>query len=291
MCESLRAEFPEIAAIIRRIPRVRVTRTTPPWALLAALGAGLIGGAVARTLASFAYESPWPADVRPFEVAHFVAGLVTAGVAVVAGGRSGVVLLFCYKLVGASVSLIRLELYRPTCPTPVVCPDWLALAGSGLPFATGVVVGLAVAGRPVRGRQGTNALLEGAGAFALTSWLASLLELLIIPSPVRFNDEMPYLPMLVLAVVGAGPAAVVFARRAARPLRAALVFAAVLVLTWVYPFGLSQLRLGTEAGQSPIALLLIADPAVTAVLCLALTAALAARRDRPLSGASAPPAR
>ncbi len=277
MRESLRTGFPELAAVVRRVPRLRLARTTPAWALLAALGGGLIGREVARTLASLAYETHWQATVRPFEVADFVAGLVSAGIALVAGGRLGVILLFAYQLVGAIVSLIRVELYRPTCPAPVVCPDWLSLVGRGLPFAIGAVVGLAVVRRMAAGRQGMNALLEGAGALALTSWLAFLLLGLFGPTPVRV-DEPAYLTVLVFAVVGAGPAALVFAHRAARPLRAALVFAAALVLTWVYPLGVSQLRLATDAGQSPMTLLLLAAPALTAALCLVFTAGLAAFR-------------
>lgn len=260
-----------------RIPRPALARTTPLWGFLAALGGALVAGSIALTLSAIARESldtlwtdaPFLPFFLPFQVSEFTGGLAAAAIARAAGGRRALLLFLGYELCNLLIGFARAQLAQTELFGPF---DPLAFVERQIPLTIGVALGALVLRRAVGQRPGTNALLEGAGAFALTSWLASLAASLLIRTPPPAGNE-PWSILLLFAVIAAIPAALVFIRRAEQPLCPALVLAAVLVLTWIYPLGLSQISMSRAAGQPFVLLLLIAAPAVAAALCLAITAA------------------
>ncbi|MGH2500076.1 MAG: hypothetical protein ACRDF0_08320 [Candidatus Limnocylindria bacterium] len=271
MRSVLAAEFGDLAPLLRRV-RPTVAAAPAGWAALAGLGAWtLVSGAVSALLLYPMAMTDW-AGPAPFQVAQFAGPAAGVAVAVASGGRSGALVLGAY--IAVLVARGWLGLVVQACPDAgLPCRDALSVAIAQLPLVVGALTGVALAGLVARAPRGRNGLLEAAGAFglvpaaiffALSPWTRELAE-----------DPLP----LAAAVMAT---AVVLLRRSARPLRDALVLAAVLIASWV-PFGTSQLAQALIQLPDPRAPLFASLRVIEALAIVGTVAVLRRARHHPMS--------
>jgi hypothetical protein len=267
-----------------------LARSSPAFAVLAAVGAGRIAGDLAAVI-TFALGVLMRPEVGPlpYQVREVIGPAVAIVVAARAAGRRAVIgyvayagLIVSSRWLAQAISCARIDrepLVRVVHCEPSVVDRLGAIAPLLVGLAVGVVVARAIATAP---RRGSNALFEAAGAYTAVPAILTL-------GTQAFVYEPPHPPPGLLAyavgttVVGALLAGVVCARRSAAPVRTALLAAGLLLAAWLYPLGLGQLTLaaGVDLSERP-EMLTVAMP-VLGALVLVGAAALGRRRKYDLS--------
>src|SRR5437868_2383623 len=155
MIDGLRREFPQAFELARRIPNPRFARSSLPWAVLAAFGAGLFVSAIVTIVVSLLFPSttrelPIP---TPFELGRIAGTAASLAVAWIGGGRNAVI-----GYVGIEVleRLLGLPSQLRFCGTYGSGPDSLA---AGACTVGGYVIAL------------WPQLFGAALAFALVRWI------------------------------------------------------------------------------------------------------------------------
>lgn len=245
MIDGLRREFPEAFAAVRRVPSLRIARTSPLWAVAAAFGAGFFVSAVVTMLFSLLFRSttremPFP---PPFEIARLVSTAAALAVAWVAGGRAAVAgyvgIVVLERLLGLP-SQLR---FCGAGADPNLVAAFCSVGGYAIalwPQLLGAALAFALV-RWLHAREGDrNPTLEAAGAFAIVQGVGgSVLNASLGPATAG-SPEWPLL--LLLVTVGAGIAmGYTVLRRTTRRWRTfgivALVLAAEYIIvslpTWV----------------------------------------------------------
>lgn len=286
MREFVRSDLPELIAVGDRI-RSAVARSSTAFALLAGVGAALIFGDVLRTIASGVFDVvPVQNAPRPFDFQQILGPAAGLVVARRAGGIAGALAYLGYSGIVLALGWLGRALtcagVFPSDPLRLGLVSFctfgpLDLLAGATPVLIGLAIGAVVA-RTVGGapRAGANPLLEAAGAH-------------VIPSAVfafgarAFAVQSDGVPSQLVAVVIAMTvisgvlAGVVAGLRSATPLRTAVVLVLLLIATWLYPLGASQLQ--TVAGADRPEVYLFALPLLD-VVTIPLAAWYASRRWR-----------
>jgi hypothetical protein len=239
MIDGLRREFPEAFAVARRVPSPRFARTSPPWAVLAAFGAGFFVSAVSTILLSLVLgsvtrETPLP---RPFEVARIAGTAAALAVAWTAGGRSalagyaGIVIL--ERLLGLPS---QIRFCGALGPDPGPASAGLCTVGAYAITLWPDLLGVALAFALVRwlraGEGDRNPTLEAAGAFVIVQGVGGMSLNAMLGAATAGSPQWPLLTLLVAIAAGIAMGFTIL-RRANRHWRTLGVIAFVLVADFV----------------------------------------------------------
>ena len=259
MREGLRAEYPGLF-VFARAHHPKLGAGPPAWAALAAIGAAFAVGSITTVVLGSLWQVPPQASLRPNDVGAMVGGVAGGMTASAIGGRTGFFAYAGYVAVMALLSLFRSAIIAALTPSDVATA--LSAAGAALgplavarhewPTWLAVFAGAPLA-RAIQSRaRGANPALEGAGAFAAATALVTI-PLGMIGQAVQFSggNAAPYVvgSVFVTALLQATVAAVVIARRAARPLRAAAIVAALALLQPLVA-EVPQIALALRSGQA-----------------------------------------
>lgn len=285
MKELVRTDLPELL-VARERARALVARSSLPFALLAGIGADRIAGDVLRTIAVAVLSvlqvqnAPRPYDVQ--QVLGPVAGMIVARRAC---GRAGALAYVGYsaltvalrwgdRFLSCNAATSRGE------PGPAFfCPFTDLLAGA-LPLvaalAIGAVVALLISDAP---RTGSNALLEGAGAYAAFFALLMLGATAFAVSAYGVSAQQVAFIVGVTLISGALAGATI-ARRSGSPLRTALLLVFLFVVTWIYPLGAGQFEMAARADWAARPEILLFAVPLLDVVTIPLIARLVASNAR-----------
>jgi hypothetical protein len=127
-------------------------------------------------------------------------------------------------------------------------------------------------------RRGTNALLEAAGAHVLPSVVFLLgASRLVFTPPTSFPAQA--VPILGLTILEGSLAGAIIGSRSASPMRTTALLLVLLIATWLYPLGASQLVMAAGSDQPQV--YLVAAPLldlITIPVAAYLVGRLASRR-------------
>jgi hypothetical protein len=259
--DLLAAEFADVSAVGRRIPRPSIAASSVPWAILAAFGAALLTSDLVRVFLSLVVPVQRTVEVQlptTFEMSAVASTAVGLAVAWRAGGPvavEGYAAILALERVLGLTRLLRFcagpQLER-FAGTPLA--DRCTLEGQLIqlwPLAAGALVAVLLVRAVARSRARSNGAFEAAGAFALTQSAWSALLGLVGPDttvPGTSPDVAFTIAMAVsIAVVGGIAAGLVLARRSSRPWRAYAVISAVLLVFYAQ-FTLRSFAYGFAAG-------------------------------------------
>jgi len=239
MLDGLRREFPEVAAVARRIPHPQLARASAVWSVLAAFGAGFFASGIVTILVSLLFrsttrETPLP---TPFELGGLAGTAAALAVAWVGGRRTAV---------AGYVGVLVLERLLSLTGQLRFCGQLggFAALGGQLCSVGGYVIalwpqlfGVAVAIALVRwlrtGPGDRNPTLEAAGIFTLVESLGSTALNVILGSA---TPGSPVWPLFLLALAIAAGVALGYAarRRAPRPWRTLGIVALVIAAEFAF---------------------------------------------------------
>ncbi|MDE3097125.1 MAG: hypothetical protein KGK07_14145 [Chloroflexota bacterium] len=285
MKELVRTDLPELLVAGERA-RAFVARSSLPFALLAGIGADRIAGDVLRTIAVAVLSvvqlqnAPRPYDVQ--QVIGPAAGMIVARRA---GGRAGALAYVGYSALTVALRWVDRFLSCNAAssrgePGPVpFCPFTDLLTGA-LPLVAALAIGALIAtligDAP---RTGTNALLEGAGAYVAFSALVMLGATAFVVSAYGVSPQQVAFIVAVTAISGVLAGATI-AFRSNSPLRTALLLAFVFVVTWIYPLGAGQFEMAARADWAVRPELLLFAVPLLDVVTIPLVARLVASHSR-----------
>jgi hypothetical protein len=233
MIDGLRREFPEVAALARRVPSPRFARAAPLWAVLAAFGAEFFVSAVVTIVFSLLVRSTtWPTPLpAPFEIARLASSAAALAVAWIAGGRTAV---------AGYVGILILERLLGLPSQMRFCSGLGSDAGAAAVFCTvgnylialwPQLLGVALAFALVRwlrsGAGDRNPTLEAAGVFVIVERLGGALLNIVLGPATSGSLGWPLLLLLVAITAGAAMGYTIL-RRATRPWRTFGVVALVI---------------------------------------------------------------
>jgi hypothetical protein len=285
MIDGLRSEFPQVFAAAGRIPNPRFARSSPPWAVLAAFGAGFFVSAVVTILFSLLFRSttrdtPLPA---PFELSRLASTAAALAVAWIAGGRAAVAgyvgIVVLERLLGLPSQLRFCGIGADPNLAATFCSVgryaialWPQLLGVALAFA--LVRWLRV------GAGDRNPTLEAAGVFVVVEGVGgSLLNASLGPATAG-SPQWPLLLLLVAIAAGIAMGYTIL-RRTTRHWRTFGIVAFVVAAGFVVvslPTFVSQIFLARGTNLlGPFDLLAYFSP-VFAIVAAALVLYLAAAR-------------
>jgi hypothetical protein len=249
------------------------------WALLAALGAGILVQSIVQVIAVTIFDPDAPSPLYGTVIAASApaAAAVAGFVARASGGwRATAAVIVFGLLLGVAVTAIFAAF--PFCVAPTCTPVdpitiFAAVGGTDAVVLLGSLASLVVRnGAPARW-----AILEGAGAHEFVMSFARLT--LLIPSVANSGAARPELAVAVAVLM----AVVVLLRRSAQPVRDAGILAAVLVVTQVAPVFLTLGRLAgmpsLSAAATASARLTLAD-AVAIVVVTVIAAQIRRKRTQ-----------
>lgn len=290
MREFVREELPALVTAWRWAGSL-VARSSAPFAVLAGIGADRLSGEVLRSVGFAVLEIVRPERApRPYDLQEMLGPAIGLLVARRAGGRSAALGYVGYVTFTLGLGWIARAL---TC-AGVLDRGQLGIASycafspldlfwGALPALVAVAIG-AIPARAVStaSRAGSNALLEAAGAYSAAWTVLALGAQAFVYQPP--GPAPAFVAYVVGTVVIAGLlAGAVSARRSATPLRTAVVFSAILLATWLYPLGWSQLAIAAQVDwRERPELLLSAVPVLGAAVAVA-AAALARPRTYDLA--------
>ncbi len=258
MRELVRADLPEALLLVERIGSL-IARSSTGFALLAGIGAALLVGDVLRTIASGVLQVAPIADApRPYDFQRILgpaAGVVVAGRA---GGIAGALAYLGYSGVVLAVGWVGRML---------TCADGMSrgelglgsfctfgpldlLAGAApllIVLAIGAIFVRIIDGAP---RAGVNPLLEAAGAHVVPSVIFALGARAFEVEASGVSGQQ--VAFAVITVIGGALAGTVAGLRSTTPLRSAALLTAVLIATWLYPLGATQLAMAAGAYRPEI---------------------------------------
>jgi hypothetical protein len=283
--ELVRTDLPELAAASDRV-RALVAGASLPFALLAGIGAERVAGDVVRSIAVAVLAGVQVQNApRPYDVQQILGPAFAVLVARRAGGAAG-----AFAYVGYSAFIVALSWLGRflTCNSATASSDLryasfcsfklLDLLPGALPLVVGLAIG-GVAATRIGGatRIGTNALLEGAGAYAAFLALVTFgARAFVVNSNGVPTPQVPY--FVAVTVISGVLAGATIARRSRSPVRSALVLVLLFVVTWLYPIGASQIETVARTDwQARPELFLVALPLLDAVT-IPLAARLLASR-------------
>ncbi len=213
MIDGLRGEFPSATEWVAGLQRPTIARESVAWALLSALGAGLILEAIVRIALMpiypmlFPATEPHPGWLTPAVIAGVAAGVAAGAVALRAGGIAAIAVYVAYKLLtlvaalpGRTIFCERSGGAAPDLPNVVGC-DYASLLYEQWPMWLALALGV-VAARLFQSRAGDgNWLLRGTGAFVVIGGvLGSALGLLVTVTATGGNPNTTLLTVLFLLI-------------------------------------------------------------------------------------------
>jgi len=244
------------------------------WAVLAALGAGILTQSILVAMA-VTFGLIHPSDLFASLVAASapVAALVAGFVARVSGGWRAAALLFFFGLVVGAAATAILAAF-PFCVPSAICGPanpigvFAALAGADGITLLGALLSIVVR----RGAPARWAILEGTGAHEFVANAGRLLAL--VPN-IAIGSALGLGIAAGIAVVASS---LILVRRSERPIRDAGVVAIVIIGTQVLPVlvtlrglaGLTSLAAAAATSAADALLDAAAIPLVTALVVLAL---------------------
>ncbi len=275
--EGLEQELLGASALARRVPRPTIAAAPPGLAALTGIGASFIVGSVAMLLLDPYWVSLGaPPPIRLFELDSLVGAIAGGATALAAGGRRGLLAYAGYVLAIAATTLVRDWARAPSDIRPL---ETVVSLMSEWPRAIGIPIGVALGGLVRRKARAPNPLLEGAGTFALVGALLYLpLGAVVFASGTAI--AFAYASSVPIAAAQAFAAALVLARRSARPAVSAALLAFV-VVAGPAPLTISQLEMAFRYGaldSVPLLLLPLATAALVFAGTLGWQRALTSRR-------------
>jgi hypothetical protein len=244
MIDGLRRDFPQAFALARRVPNPRFAQASPPWAVLAAFGAGFfVSAALVVILSMTARVFGAPVD--------WVGGVATVGaiatalsVAHTVGGRGAVIVYAGIVVIERLLALPGLMRFclaivsdAPMCsPFSYVLSLWPEALGVAVAYWLWLVRWMRTTD------EDGNPLLEAAGALALTQGFAVAILSAVLVSAGAFEAG---LLLLVSAAAGGVACGLALLRRVAesRQWRSLGIIALVVIGVWLL------VGLPTLAGQ------------------------------------------
>lgn len=217
---------------------LQLARTSPWWAALGGIGASFLATAVMFTLlipATFMDFAPLSRE-RAFEWSGLAGSAAALVVAHIAGGRRAMALAGVW-LVAAVVYAISqsIQTYdaclRSFCPLGDYPTSHLDAVIRQWPAAAGAVLGLLASARTWSTATGTNALLEAAGALAVSGALVVVVFMFgdLRAGPIAVLEEASA-PLFIGLFIGClVAAALVIGIRSRTPLRSGAWFVAVAI--------------------------------------------------------------
>ena len=269
MSDLIGRQFPEVAALVRRIPSTPIARAPLFWSVLAGFGAGYFVWAAilvvfALLFAAFGVPSGAPLP-RPFELAAVTRTGVALAVAWTAGGRDAVT-------VYATVRVLELVLGLPAqfrfCgaivgPAPAAC-SFLSYLLSLWPLVLGVGLAYWVASRLHTSGGSANPVMEAAGALSATQTVAGTIVAVLFVGSASIAAGI----LAIGGVVAAGLACGVVLLRRVTPERQWLTLGFVALaaigpwaVTSLPPF-VQQIGAGSGVGFSGLSLVNLVAPFV-----------------------------
>jgi len=256
-------EFPEVAALVRRIPNPPIARAPLLWSVLAGFGAGYFVWAAilivfALLFGAFGIPSGAPLP-RPFELAAVTRTGVALAVAWTAGGRNAVT-------VYATVRVLELVLGLPAqfrfCgaiigPAPTACSFFSYLL-SLWPLVLGVALAYWLAPRLRSSTDNANPTMEAAGALSATQTVAGTIVAVLFVGSASIGSGI----LAIGGVVAAGLACGVVLLRRVTPERQWLTLGFV-ALAAIGPWAVTSLppfvqQIGVGGGLAISGLSLVA---------------------------------
>lgn len=302
MREFVRSDLPELLVIGERM-RTLVAGSSVPFALLAGIGAERIFGDVLRAIAFAVLEVlPLENAPRPYDFGQTLGPAIGLLVARRAGGRPGGVAYLAYSGVVLVLGWVGRAwtcagiLDRGELGVPSFCSYGpLELLGGALPLLIGLAIGAIVA-RSVTdtSRAGANPVLEAAGAYVVPSVLFAFGARAFAYEGFGIAPQQVVL-ILATTLISGMLAGAICAVRSATPIRTVAGLGALLVATWLYPLGWSQLLMvaGSDWQDRP-ELLLFAVPllgAATIPLAAYVVDRIAIGREKKKGASRRPSAR
>src|SRR3989442_7507329 len=190
-----------------------VAATRPLWALVAAVGAAFVASSIAYSLSAPIYSFIDFGDrATPLWSAMAVGAFAGAAVARAAGGPLGVVAFAAYLAAGATITVGWEALYERAIQGSsfyFISVSAVQLALWQLPSAVAVLCGWRAGPRVALARQGTNALLEAAGAYSVASlflvFVTGPIDPRLAPYAAVFGPPQVHIPLVLAQAVVAGP--------------------------------------------------------------------------------------
>ena len=265
---------------------LRLARTNPWWANLGGIGASFVATAVVFSLlmpATLVDFAPLSRE-RAFELSGLAGSAVALVVARIAGGWRAVAVVGVW-LVAAVVYAISqsIQTYefclRALCPLGDYPTSHLDAVIRQWPAAAGAIVGLLAPARRWSTTTGTNALLEAAGAFALSGGLVAVIFKFTDAraGPIAVLGEASA-PLFIALFVGClAAAALVIGIRSQTPLLSGAWFVAVAIAVEAPHVVAYAFERGPRELKGPV---LIAVIPLAAALGVALVGASLARLFR-----------
>ena len=216
-----------------------VAATRPLWALVAAVGAAFVASSIAYSLGAPIYSFIDFGDrATPLWSAMAVGAFAGAAVARAAGGPLGVVAFAAYLAAGATITVGREALYERAIQGSsfyFISVSAVQLALWQVPSAVAVFCGWRAGPRVALARQGTNALLEAAGAYSVASlflvFVTGPMDPRLAPYAAVFGPPEVHIPLVVAQAVVAGTVVAMRWRGPLRPLALTGTFALVGLVT------------------------------------------------------------
>jgi hypothetical protein len=265
MRELVRADLPELAVAGRWI-RSAVSRSSLGYALLAGIGTDLLAGIIARTISAAVIEIARPEQApRPYDFQQILGPAAALVVARAAGGTAGALAYVAYSLVVVVLGWLGRVLICASGPPQ----NQLGLGGllsycafgpldllsGAAPLLIGLGVGAVFARSFVEAhRRGTNPLLEAAGAHVIPSVAFAFGAKALVFTTLT---AAPVVPIAGLTILEGSLAGAIIGSRSASPMRTTALLLVLLIATWLYPLGASQLLMAAGSGQPEVYLVAV----------------------------------
>ena len=271
-------------ATLTAVPRL--AQTSPWWAALAAIGASFLAVAVVFTLlmpATLVDFAPLSRE-RAFELSGLAGSAAALVVGRIAGGWRAAALVGVWLVAtvayAISQSIQTFELcLRALCPLGDYPTSHLDAVIRQWPAAAGAIVGLLAPARRWSTATGTNALLEAAGALAITSGLVTVMFRFTDAraGPIALLGEASAPSFIALFIGCLAAAALVIGIRSRTPLLSGARFVAVAIAVEAPSVVAYAFERGPRELKGPV---LIAVIPLTAAVGVALVGASVARLFR-----------
>jgi hypothetical protein len=257
MRELLRSDVPELAAASRWLRRA-VSRSSLGYALLAGIGTDLLAGSIARTISAAVIEIARPEQApRPYDFQEILGPAAALVVARAAGGTAGALAYVAYSLVVVALGWLGRVLICVGGPPQgqlgfggllSYCAFGpLDLLSGAAPLLIGLGIGAIIARSFVEAHgRGANPLLEAAGAHVVPSVVFAFGARALVFTTA---STAPVIPILGLSILEGSLAGAVIGLRSASPIRTMALLLVLLIATWLYPLGASQLLMAAGSDQ------------------------------------------